>query len=124
MSITKKDCIGLLRQQGASELDATQTVDALLEQKSRLAAAGKLERGTADLEAAIQTDFDAARYEAAQRRRQTAISVPTCIKKALRSGKGRSPVIPAKESLALFRAKAENNLILLHRCVKSTPTCR
>jgi len=44
MSITKQDCIGLLRQQGASDLDATQTVETLLEKKARLAADGKLER--------------------------------------------------------------------------------
>ena len=75
MSITKRDCIGLLRQQGASELDATQTVESLLERKKNLAAAGKLERGTDDLAAAISAHADEGRIQNALQRRNTALTI-------------------------------------------------
>ena len=61
MSVTKQDCVNMLRQSGLSELDARQTVESMIEQKASLAAAGKLERGAADLVGAIRGVADEAR---------------------------------------------------------------
>ena len=75
MSITKQDCVNILRQSGVSELDARQTVESMIEQKASLAAAGKLERGAADLVGAVRGVADEARIHNALQRRNTAITI-------------------------------------------------
>lgn len=75
MSIGRQDCIASLRSAGLSELEATQTVDDMLQRKARLSADGKLARGEAALADATRAEFDAARIEAAARRRQEAITI-------------------------------------------------
>ena len=42
MALNKKDCIAAVKQAGASELEALDIVDMLLEQKARLKASGDL----------------------------------------------------------------------------------
>jgi len=75
MSITKQDCIRMLRQQGASELDAAQTVGDLLERKKNLAAAGNLERGVADLAESVKDAANEKRIQNALHRRNTALAI-------------------------------------------------
>lgn len=98
MSITKKDCVAALQQSGLSAVDAEQTVTAMMERKKRLAADVDRIKGEiaiaesmggqgrapdttgmspdeAALARKIKEDHDAARVEAAIRRRQTAINI-------------------------------------------------
>ncbi len=75
MTITKKDCVAVLRNSGLSELDAVQTVEAMMTRKKRLAADGNAVRAEAELAAAVTADHDAARLEIALKRKQTALTI-------------------------------------------------
>ena len=76
MAITRTDCIDALKKSSdISTTEAAQIVDDMLERKARLEADGKLVNGEEDLAAATREDFDAARMEAALRRRQEALTI-------------------------------------------------
>ena len=75
MSITKVDCIGALKNAGLSDLDAERIVTEMLARKKRMEADGRLERGEASLAESVIADHNAARVEAALKRRQTAITI-------------------------------------------------